>query len=198
MIVLDTETTGLDPEKNSLLSIGVLEFENPENQFYGECRIWDGAEVSPAALEVNGFSDEEITDPEKQSLCELMEAFLSWAADCDNKMIAGHNAAFDLQFLVASAERCGLDSNLFHKRIIDTHSLAWMHLVQSREEVPAENGHSSLSSDFIFTYAGITEERGEHNALEDAKLTAEAISRLSYDKQLLEEYEQFPIPWNEQ
>jgi DNA polymerase III epsilon subunit-like protein len=109
MIVLDTETTGLDPDKNSLLSIGALEFESPENQFYGECRIWDGAEIETIALEINGFS--------------------------------------------------------------------------------------KISSNFIFRYVGIIEEREEHNALEDAKLTAEAISRLLHGKQLLEEYKKFPIPW---
>lgn len=68
-------------------------------------------------------------------------------------------------------------------------------MIQNGEAVPEDDGYSGLNSDFIFKYVGITEERGEHDALEDAKLTAEAISRLAYGKQLLEEYKQFPIPW---
>lgn len=195
MIVLDVETTGLDAEKNSLLSIGALEFENPANQFYGECRIWDGAEISPFALEVNGFSLEDVTDPEKLPDCTLLKSFFDYFESCDSKTVAGHNVSFDLRFLTKSAERCGLDAGSLQKRVVDTHSLAWMHIAQSGKTVPEDDGYSGLNSDFIFKYVGITEERGDHNALEDAKLTAEAISRLAYGKQLLKEYEQFPIPW---
>ena len=57
MIVVDVETSGLDDEKNSLLSIGAVDFYNPKNQFYGECRVREGAEVNPEALEVNGFTE---------------------------------------------------------------------------------------------------------------------------------------------
>jgi len=39
MIVADIEATGLDPRKHSILSIGAVDFEHPERQFYGECRI---------------------------------------------------------------------------------------------------------------------------------------------------------------
>lgn len=194
MIVLDTETMGLDAEKNSLVSIGAVEFENPKNQFYEECRIWDGAEVAQVALDVNGFSQEDITDQKKQSPGQLLASFFEWSKNCRNSLMAGHNVGFDIAFLKAEAERSDLGYPFQH-RFIDTYSLAWMHIIQSGKTPPEEDGKSSLNSDFIFEYIGITEEREEHNALEDAKLTAEAISRLAYSKQLLEEYKQFSIPW---
>src|SRR3989344_2493483 len=34
MIVIDVETTGVIPTKHSILSIGAIDFNNPENQFY--------------------------------------------------------------------------------------------------------------------------------------------------------------------
>ena len=43
MIVVDVETSGMDAYKHSLLSIGAVDFENPVERFYEECRIWDGA-----------------------------------------------------------------------------------------------------------------------------------------------------------
>lgn len=67
MIVFDVETTGEDSRKHSIVSIGALEFSNPKNQFYEECRIWEGAEVQEIALKINGFTEENIRDPKKQS-----------------------------------------------------------------------------------------------------------------------------------
>ncbi|MEX2368778.1 MAG: 3'-5' exonuclease [Candidatus Paceibacterota bacterium] len=194
MIVLDTETTGLDVGKNSLLSIGALELENPDNQFYGECRIFDGAVVHNQALEVNGFSQVEATDPEKPLPGELLKSFFMWSEGCMEKDIAGHNVSFDTSFLLAEVARSDLKYPFSH-RVVDTYSLAWIHMTQIGQEIPRKGGWSGIDSDFIFKYVGITEERGEHNALEDAKLTAEAISRLAYDKQLLGEYKKFSIPW---
>ena len=61
MIVVDVETTGLYPNKNSIVSIGAVDFLNPVNTFYQECRIWRGAKISDQALEVNGFTKKQIT-----------------------------------------------------------------------------------------------------------------------------------------
>ena len=34
MIIVDVETTGIDPEKHSIVSIGAVDFSNPSNEFY--------------------------------------------------------------------------------------------------------------------------------------------------------------------
>ena len=72
MIVLDIETTGVDALKNSIVSIGAIEFENPEERFYEECRIWDGAEINPLALEVNGYTEEEVKDINKKTEADVV------------------------------------------------------------------------------------------------------------------------------
>jgi DNA polymerase III epsilon subunit-like protein len=208
MIVLDVETTGLDPSKHSVVSIGAVEFDpvklgfesdnakvsQPENQFYQECRMWKGAEIMPEALDVHGMSREEITSPDKQSLESLMKSLLSWVEGCDNHTMAGHNVHFDLDFVTDSFRRYDL-KNVFQQRVVDTHSLTWMHMVKQGNERPTKDKHSAISSDFVFKYVGINYQRGDHNALEDAKLTAEAISRLLYDEKLLGEYSEHEIPW---
>ena len=66
MIVVDVETTGSIPYRHSIVSIGAVEFENPTNQFYEECRIFEGAEIEDIAMKVNGFSYDEINDPSKK------------------------------------------------------------------------------------------------------------------------------------
>lgn len=75
MIVIDVEASGVSPEKNSLVSLGAVDFANPQNRFYEECRIWDGAHIEKGALEVNGFTREQITDPKKKTDREVVTDF---------------------------------------------------------------------------------------------------------------------------
>ena len=67
MLIVDVEASGTEYHKHSIVSIGALDLENPENQLYIECQIWDGAHINPEALEVCGFSEAEITAPAKQT-----------------------------------------------------------------------------------------------------------------------------------
>ena len=194
MIVVDIEASGIDPAKHSLLSIGALELESPTNHFYGECKVWDGADIMDDALEVNGFTREEITDPTKQSLEILMISFLEWAQSCNEHTLAGHAFAFDWYFLRTSAERYHLDWRL-PKRTIDTHSLAYMHMVKQGIKPPIEKARSAISLRYIREYVGIPEILHAHNAMDDAKYTAEIISRLLYDRSLLEDFKEYPLPW---
>ena len=71
MLILDIEASGTNYEKHSIVSIGALDFNQPDNRFYEECHIWDGAHIMDGALEVNGFTEEQITDSSKLSEAEL-------------------------------------------------------------------------------------------------------------------------------
>lgn len=194
MIVLDIEASGTEYHKHSIVSIGALDIDNPTNQFYDECRIWDGAHIMDGALEVNGFTQEEITDPKKKTEEEVVRAFFAWAEDIDDRTLAGQNVSFDRDFLKAGAERAGLDWTLAY-RTIDTHSLAWMHMVKRGMTPPVEKHRSALNLDAVLNYVGIPDEPQPHNALTGAFSHAEVISRLLYDKKLLPDFEQFDIPW---
>lgn len=194
MIVLDIEASGTEYHKHSIVSIGALDFDNPTNQFYDECRIWDGAHIMEGALEVNGFTEEEITDPYKKTEAEVVRAFLAWAGDIEDRTLAGQNVSFDRDFLRAGAERAGLDWQLAY-RTVDTHSLAWMHIVKRGRSVPIAKHRSALDLDAVLNYVGIPKEPTPHNALTGAFSHAEVISRLLYDKKLLPQFEEFNIPW---
>ena len=54
--------------------------------------------------------------------------------------------------------------------------------------------HSALNLDRILEYVGLPTRAEKHNALHDAKLEAEAFSRLFQNKGLLSEYATYPIP----
>ena len=107
MLVIDVEATGVEPHKHSIVSVGALDFANPSNRFYEECRIWDGAHVMDEALVINGFTKEQITDPKIQSEADLTHAFLHWAEGLGERTFAAQNVSFDRDFLRAAAERAG-------------------------------------------------------------------------------------------
>lgn len=194
MIIADMESSGLDPEKHGLLSVGAVDFSDPQNTFYGECRLWDGGHVDDAALGVNGFTRDQINDPSKQSDGDLMRKFLEWSSTCPERTIGGQNPSSDRGFLRAAAHRSHLDWP-FAYRTIDLHSVAYYHMTKRGVEIPALHGHSSLSLDKILVYVGMPPEPKPHNGLRGAKLEAEAFSRLFLDKPFFDEYREHAIPW---
>lgn len=193
MIIVDVEATGVDERLCSLLSVGAVEFENPANIFYAECRAFFGAHVEKEALAIAGFRETEISDKNKKTDGEVILAFLDWMKTCKEWTIAGQNPSFDRDFLQETARRYHIDWPLAH-RTIDLHSVAYYHMKTRGIETPLKNNHSGLNLDRILQYVGLPTRDTKHNALDDAKLEAEAFSRLFYSHPLFEEYKQFLIP----
>lgn len=174
MIAVDVETTGVFPHKHSILSIGAVDMANPERQFYGECRVWDGAEIEDEALAVNGFSLEEAKDPSRQTESELIAEFVAWVkvTENDKPLLCGQNAAFDREFVRAACERAGIKSP-FNYRVVDLHSVAWFYITSHGSRPP-----KNLSLNRIMEMTGAGREPDPHNALTGAMCSAECISRL--------------------
>ena len=194
MIIVDVESSGVDAVKHSVLSIGAIDFLNPKNQFYGECRIWDGAHIMDEALAVNGFTMEQITDKNKQTEESLVKSFLAWVETTSEHTIAGQNPSFDRDAIHKAAERYHLNWPLAY-RTIDLHTACYFHMIKREVKPPVANKRTDLNSDKIMKYVGIPVEPHPHNALNGAKVATEAFSRLFYDKSLIEEFKGYTIPW---
>jgi len=185
MIVVDVETTGLDSKRNSIVSIGALEFQDPENQFYQECIIWPGAEIEQGALDINGFREEHIKK-NKPTLEQTMKGFVEWTKNIPAKIIAGQNPGFDRGFLENSAERYDIEWSI-GRRTIDLHTLCYAHMMRRRME-------RKINSDEIMEYVGIPAEPKPHIALNGALWEAEAFSRIIHKNNLLSMFSEYPIP----
>ena len=190
MIVIDVESSGANPNKNSILSLAALDFNNPENIFYEECRLDSGAEVDPESLKVNGFTLESIEDPSKQSVEELIVKFLLWAKPIKNKVFVAQNTWFDKEFLRMACEKYNLDWP-FGRRVIDLHSLAYMEMLKANQDPNASGSVSELSLSKIAEHYGLPKQPEPHNALSDAKIQAEVLSRMVFKKNLLKEFEKY-------
>ncbi len=208
MIALDIETSGVDPERASILSLGALDTEDPTDQFYDECRAWDGAHISDEALAVNGFTREEATDPSKKTEAELIATFVAWALAekpasgganngvprSRNTTLVSQNSAFDKDFAQAACRRAKIEFPFAH-RTLDTHSLVWLHMVERGIEPPVSHNHSGINLTAALAYCGLPPEQKPHNALTGAFAHAEILSRIAYNKKMLPEYLSYEIPW---
>jgi len=193
MIILDVETTGVKAEKDSIVSIGAVEYENPTNQFYIECRIADDIIPHPKALEVNGFTEEQLRDPSKPSLKEAVYQFIHWTNNILDLTLAGENPSFDRDFIRAATDKFGT-YNPFGFRTNDLQTLTYAHHKKRGIPILLNNRRTNIDLNFTLTYVGLPTEPNPHNALTGAKMEAEAFSRLMEGKNLLKEFSQYPVP----
>ena len=193
MMVVDIETSGTNPATDSILSIGAVDFGNPKNTFYGECRIRRGAHFEKEALQVNGFSEAEIKDRRKVTEEELVNQFADWKKSVEDATIAGHNVHFDLAFLKSAAKRYSIEINLGN-RTVDMHTLAYSDMLSKGVPVPLKDNRTAITSDKVYSYVGLKEEPKPHNALTGAMMEAEAISRLIFRKGILKDFSEYRVP----
>jgi DNA polymerase-3 subunit epsilon len=198
MISLDVESSGLDPRTCSIVSLGALDTDDPNNQFYDECRVWEGAEINDQALEVNGFSREELgPQSQKKSEAELIRDFVAWATDRpQNRTLLAQNVPFDLGFVQQACKRAGIESPFAH-RALDLHTLCWMHMTMTGTQPPVdiEKHRTAINLTAVLAYCGLPEEPAPHNALTGALCHAEAFARMAYNQKLLPDFSTFEIPW---
>src|SRR3546814_13438278 len=104
-IVLDTETTGLDPASgHRIVEIAALELLHhvPSGRTFREY-LNPERDVPPEAERIHGLSAEFLKD--KPLFKAIAPAFLDFVADAP---LIIHNAAFDMKFLNAELSACGL------------------------------------------------------------------------------------------
>lgn len=163
-IVLDTETTGLDPlNGDRIVEIGCVELLNHIETGRVFHTYLDPECAMPfAASEITGITDEMLRG--KPKFAEVAGDLMAFLAE-DPLVI--HNAAFDLGFLNAELGRAGR-SGLAAARAIDT-------LMIARRKFPgAPASLDALCKRFNIDLA----ERVKHGALLDARLLAEVYLEL--------------------
>lgn len=193
MIVVDIETSGLDFLKNGIWQIGAIDTDDPNRIFLEEGRIEDDETFTREALDICGVTEEKIYDRGKPSQKELLEKFFGWCKDAKVKNLVCHNPQFDFSFIKCKADKYGLKMPV-HFRCFDTHSIASLKYKEIYGNLPIDGGFSNMNLSNMLFFCGMRDNREKHNALEDAKLTAECFYRLTYGKTFLKEFEQYQLP----
>jgi DNA polymerase III subunit epsilon len=163
-IVLDTETTGLDPlEGDRLVEIGCIELINrfPTGKtFHGYFN--PERDMPEQALKIHGLTIDFLKD--QPLFGHRAEELVNFVGDAQ---LVAHNAMFDLAFLNAELERAR-QPTVNRERMIDT-------LLLARRKHP---GAANRLDDLCARYAVDNSRRTKHGALLDAELLAEVYVEL--------------------
>src|ERR1700742_1829162 len=158
-IVLDTETTGLDPLRGDrLVEVGCVEIFNrmPTGQTF-HVYINPERDMPAEAFAVHGLSSEFLAD--KPLFSGVVEGFLEFIGDAP---LVIHNASFDISFINAELDRIKRPA-ISRERLVDT-------LLLARRKHP---GVSNPLDDLCSRYAIDNSRRTKHGALLDSELLAE-------------------------
>jgi DNA polymerase III epsilon subunit-like protein len=134
-----------------------------------------------------------LRDKGKPTLRVILKQFYRWTSNRKDRLLAGENPWFDAMFLRTASKRYGIHWPFGH-RYVDLHSISLATSLRLNKHLASSNGESDLSLDKTLQNVGLEPRTGVHNALDDAKLEAEALSRLIYGKALLKEFMPYKVP----
>ncbi|MEC7661732.1 MAG: DNA polymerase III subunit epsilon [Pseudomonadota bacterium] len=163
-VILDTETTGLDPKTgHRLVEIGAVELINhtPTGVTY-QTYINPERDVDAGAQEIHGLTNEFLK--QHPTFADISVEFMNFLSD---STLVIHNAPFDLAFINMELSRLGM-APVCSERVIDT-------LVLARKKFPG----AQANLDALCRRFGIENRHRElHGALVDAALLADVYIEL--------------------
>lgn len=178
-VVIDVETGGFNSRTDAILEIAatLLRMDDagniePDETLCYQVEPFAGANLEQSALEFTGIDPH---NPEREAkkevtvMGELMKRIRQQvkAENCTRAVLVGHNAHFDLGFVMAAVERSNIKRNPFHPfSVLDTASLAGL-----------AYGHTVLAR--ACQIAEIEFDNNEaHSAAYDALKTAELFCQI--------------------
>jgi DNA polymerase-3 subunit epsilon len=161
-IVLDTETTGLDPQSgHRVIEIGCVEIDN--RRLTGEhfhCYLNPNREIDEAAIEIHGLTEEFLSD--KPLFNQIVDEFIEFVKGAE---LVIHNAPFDIGFL--NNEISLLETA---RDPIDTYCSVVDSLLLARKKHPGQrNNLDALCKRYLVDNS----QRELHGALLDAEILAD-------------------------
>jgi ribonuclease T len=173
-VVVDVETGGFNAKTDALLEIAAVLLEVDDDGLFrrGETyrfhvRPFEGANLEPASLAVNGIDPDHPLRPAIEERDALQRVFREVRraireSGCTRAILVGHNASFDLGFVNEAVQRTAIKRNPFHSfSCFDTATLSGV-----------AYGQTVLAR--AVQAAGLSwDEDSAHSAAYDAEITAD-------------------------
>lgn len=178
LVCVDVETTGLDPKRHGLLSVGAY---HPATgaQFYVECNPGADCAIEEIAMRVNG---QDIGEARKRkdsdvAAVRMLQDWLRAVRECSRMkgrfILVGKNPGFDRDWLVSrSYERADGIPVDFERRMIDVHACALAVAAARGVDAPA------MKINAVYAALGLPVEPDPHNAFRGAQYAWLALAEL--------------------
>lgn len=161
-VVVDLETTGLDPKFDEIIEIAGIKYSNEQEVGRFQSLVNPGIFVDSFITELTGISNEMLeTAP---TISSVLPDFLSFIGQ---SIIVGHNVNFDINFIYDYAQHLSLPA--FSNDFVDTMRL-------SRRLYKDMENHK-LST--LVTYLGVAKSV-EHRALSDCMDTNQCFLKMKH------------------
>jgi len=171
LVVFDTETTGLDPKKDDILSIGAVKIKDNKiltSQTF-EIYIKNRQEINSKSIEIHQIRPCDLADA--KPVDEAIKEFLHFIG---SRKLIGYYLEFDVA-MINKYIKPSLGVTLPNKQI----EVSELYFDKTVGLIP--QGNIDLSFDVILTKCGVPN-MGVHNAVNDAIMTALIYLKLTKDR----------------
>lgn len=152
-VVLDLETTGLDPSWDNIIELAAIKFTNGYEEARFQSLVNPGGEIDSFITDLTGITNEMLmTAP---SIQEILPEFIDFIGD---RTVLGHNVNFDINFIYDNS--MNVLGKPFRNDFVDTMRLS--------RRIFREHAHHRLSDLVTRFQIGDTV---EHRAMSDAMQT---------------------------
>ncbi len=175
IIVLDTETTGLDAKKEEIIELAMLRLgpEGVREQYDQFIRLSPGRVLPPEIIQLTGITPQML---ENEGICKQQAASdLARMLRCSRPLVVAYNAQFDLCFLYYLLQREGLAQALQGVGLLDA-----MTVYKDRRPFP----HKLCNAIEAYALQG----QNTHRAIDDTLATYELLCAMDAECSDLEQY----------
>ena len=178
MVVFDTETTGIDYERDRIIEIGAVSLENGVEAGGMDLfvRLPEGRRLDPFITNLTGITDERL-EAEGVGDQEAARAFAELLEGAERPLIAAYNAQFDLNFLYGLLRPWGLVGILKKPRFLDA-----LTVYRDRRDYPHKLENA------IAAYQLEDRAVNSHRAIDDARAAALVLEAMAEERDDLERY----------
>lgn len=161
-VCLDCETTGLDPEVDSIIELAVAKFDSKEIFAQMEHLIDPECDIPATSIKIHHITPEMVKD--KPKIAEVLQTYLDFIG---NSTIVGHGVEFDMKLLAKAAERLNIPCTIMTNPSIDTVRMGRLYGESPSNSLEMLRQHFNI------------EEEGAHRAMNDVMVNINVFRFLS-------------------
>ena len=174
IVCFDTETTGLDVQKEHIIQLSLVKFDSESWQTL-DTRNWyilpEGEFTIPAEAEAVHHISKGFLLENGVPLRSVYDELVAFTAGCD--MLSYNGNGYDAPLLYFNLKRLGLSFDFDHRTWYDALLLERIHTAGMTDPVTGEKVHNDLTAAYTRYYGHPFE--GAHNSLDDVLATIEVF-----------------------